>query len=180
MVASTTLASDTKVGESIFDKGLISYCWQIFVLHRSWRCIKRDPHEPKSYYYQVYNWNIPNTYSLMKVSCQDELASGTRLHAKAEALMIKSFTEILIPSFFSISFSSLRVLQKVRDKSSWYHTSMSQQYNITGISDKFLNIIISCWYDPVHCKTITGISIAMTISAVTHVAWRKKYKRYTI
>jgi len=52
-----------------------------------------------------------DTYCLTKESCHEELASGTFLHASAEALMMKSFTEIFFPAFDSKLFRSLRNLQ---------------------------------------------------------------------
>lgn len=48
----------------------------------------------------------------MNVSIQAEFASGTFLHAKAEALITKSFTDILTFSLANESFNSFRILNK--------------------------------------------------------------------
>ena len=45
------------------------------------------------------------------LSIHEELASGTFLHDKAEAFIIKSFTDNLMLSFDRISLNSLRNLQ---------------------------------------------------------------------
>ena len=49
------------------------------------------------------------------LSIHEELASGTFLHDKAEAFIIKSFTDNLMLSFDRISLNSLRNLQEEKN-----------------------------------------------------------------
>ena len=60
---------------------------------------------------QNTQWKEFFTHLLMNVSCHEELASGTRMHASDAALITKSFTESLIPSFSRTVFSFLRKLK---------------------------------------------------------------------
>ena len=82
--------------------------------HRSWSVNK--------------TWYICTTYCLMKVSFHDELASGTFLHASAEALMIKSFTDSLILSLDRISFKPFLNL-----KFNMWHKLLTYKQTISSI-----------------------------------------------
>ena len=79
-----------------------------------------------------------STYCLIKVSCQLEFASGTFLQDKAEAFIIKSFTDNFRFSFFRISLSSLLSLKKSKEIIRYSEFSNSKEltaWNMTGFNN---------------------------------------------
>lgn len=78
-----------------------------------------------------------NTYCLINSFIQYELASGICLQDKAEALMIKSFTDNLYSAFPS-SFNSLRSLEEMELKFALY----------TRVSDRVIQVLYVMYNDP--------------------------------